>query len=216
MGFMKPYTYVGDLICYEDEDGVESFVDVDWLKDRTAADELREAQGMMLDADGEFSLKAQASLREIFNGWGAINERMPTMTLKPGKHYGRLTADGYMDCTEWYVNDSDEELWDELIAAHGEDILEDAPEHVQTRLKHPERMEGDKYMRSCPRCGARSYNALLELVIIRARIYQHKFDHTNANVDIWPEHIEVVDQEVGCSACGAQDITLDELELKEN
>lgn len=49
------------------------------------------------------------------------DEARETGTLYMDVYYGRLSADGYLDCTPWVWGTSEEEVLDELEELHGDD-----------------------------------------------------------------------------------------------
>lgn len=109
MSFMQPQIRYGLWVKADFSDGV-FFAPADsvsplpsvgrTLREEDAGfDDLLDAVSSMLDGSG-----VPDSL-EVIEGWGA-----------------RLSAPGYMDCTEWVVLPTEEEAKEYLLDAYGEDL----------------------------------------------------------------------------------------------
>lgn len=220
--FMKPQTYIGDLIFYVNEDGDEVMVSTEWLKSPLLRDALLAGDEVDLEyiwrrygREGDAWLKAWSELEQ----YGRV-AKSANLTLARDKQYGRLSADGYMDCTDWHYADSEIELWEQLVQSYGEEVLDDkgyVPVAVLKHFKVPQVERGDEYMISCPRCGARDDEALLEVMSVRLAVQDVRF--CGEDLGFIPEESLLegnpLSMEVACAACGAQDITTDELRAPE-
>lgn len=69
---------------------------------------------MEVEENGEFHLVPISEMTRE-------DERNETGTLYQNVHYGRLSADGYLDCTPWVWGISAEDVLDELEDLHGDD-----------------------------------------------------------------------------------------------
>ena len=104
MAFMEPYTYHGAY----------------WRVETANGDYVIPAEDVGIDADHE-TLSAYAP-----EGVGPIDaEDIESAQLARG-WYGRYSANGYLDCTEWEAADSEEELLSTLRDLYGDNDSEES------------------------------------------------------------------------------------------
>jgi hypothetical protein len=112
MAFMEQQVEFGQWVVVDTNCGgcvlPADLVDVDKVK-RWAESDSPWAKNKLAKLVGDYIEGTEIYSVEIKAGWG-----------------GRLSAPGYMDCTEWSVYDTEEEALEELTEMYGDDDADDA------------------------------------------------------------------------------------------
>lgn len=113
MSFMKPVIYKGEFYLVETTHGTE-FIPLDVIGDFVGAPAL----GETLDRDDGTNERWSwiiKTMRDYIEG-----NRIESVERSEG-FYGRYSAPGYTDCTDWHWGASESEVRDELTNMYGDE-----------------------------------------------------------------------------------------------
>jgi hypothetical protein len=112
MGFMRPVIYQGDYFLIETTHGTE-FIPGDVLGEFPGAPEI----GQTLDRDDDTNERWSwiiKAVRDYIEG-----NHIESIERRTG-YYGRYSAPGYTDCTDWHWGDSEASVLVELNDMYGD------------------------------------------------------------------------------------------------
>ena len=99
------------------------------------------------------------------------------------------------EASQWVMAETEINLLEILIESHDGELDEAHPGLVA----------------SCPRCGAPEDEAKMEHVLIKAKIFEQRFDPKDPRGVTITDACDVREHWVSCASCGAQDISVSEL-----